>query len=235
MEGVQAITTHAVAVTGASSDGLYPNFIKAMATQGGGQYYSASNVTQLTQYLTNIFNAIQAANSVFASASLPVSVNAQGTYKNQVFVGVFRPDGNGQPRWYGNLKQYKFTYDPTTNTLELGDVLGFPALNASTGFFMPTAVSAWTKSSTFWANELKGTPPTASDLPTARWSRRAARRRCCARCTRLRRSGADCTHASRARAEACSAPRRRPSSSIRTRRSPTQCWVSPTARSGRRS
>ena len=165
MDGVQSITTHAVAVTGASSDGLYPNFIKAMATQGGGQYYSASDVTSLTQYLLNIFNAIQASNSVFASASLPVSVNAQGTYKNQVFVGVFRPDANALPRWYGNLKQYQFSYDPTTNTLQLADVLGFPALNAATGFFMPTAVSAWTTASNFWVNDPRGTPPTASDRP----------------------------------------------------------------------
>ena len=165
MDGVQNITTHAIAVTGSSSDGNYPNFIRAMAQQGGGQYYSASDVTSLTQYLINIFNAIQAANSVFASASLPVSVNAQGTYKNQVFIGVFRPDANALPRWYGNLKQYKFSYDPATNTLQLADVLGFPALNSSTGFFMPTAVSAWTTASTFWANDPRGTPPSISDLP----------------------------------------------------------------------
>jgi type IV pilus assembly protein PilY1 len=165
MDGVQNITTHAIAVTGASSDGTYPNFIRAMAQQGGGQYYSASDATALTQFLTNIFNAIQAANSVFASASLPVSVNAQGTYKNQVFVGVFRPDANAVPRWFGNLKQYKFSYDPATNTLQLADVLGFPALNSSTGFFMPTAVSAWTTSSNFWVNDPRGDPPSASDLP----------------------------------------------------------------------
>ena len=42
-----------------------------------------------------------------ASVSLPVSVNTQGTYLNQVFVGMFRPDGDAAPRWYGNLKQYK--------------------------------------------------------------------------------------------------------------------------------
>ena len=96
-EGVQSITTHAIAVTGASSDGLYPNFIRAIATQGGGQYYSASNVTDLAKFLTNIFNSIMSVNTAFASASLPISVSAQGTYKNQVFVGMFRPDGNARP------------------------------------------------------------------------------------------------------------------------------------------
>ena len=46
-------------------------------------------------------------NSVFASASLPVSVNTQGTFLNQVYIGVFRPDADALPRWPGNLKQYK--------------------------------------------------------------------------------------------------------------------------------
>src|SRR5262250_2025677 len=65
-DGVQSITTHAVAVVGASSDGLYPNFIHAIASQGGGQYYAATDITSLVTALMNIFNAIQAVNSVFA-------------------------------------------------------------------------------------------------------------------------------------------------------------------------
>jgi type IV pilus assembly protein PilY1 len=165
MDGVQSITTHAVAVIGASSDGLYPNYIHAIATQGGGQYYAASNIDQLVAALLNIFNSIQAVDSVFASSSLPISVNAQGTYKNQVFVGMFRPDQLARPRWYGNLKQYQMLYDPATDTLDLGDSLGSAALNASTGFFRPSAVSYWTSASNFWVNDPKGTPKSASDRP----------------------------------------------------------------------
>jgi type IV pilus assembly protein PilY1 len=165
MDGVQSITTHAVAVIGASSDGLYPNYIHAIATQGGGQYYAASNIDQLVAALLNIFNSIQAVDSVFASSSLPISVNAQGTYKNQVFVGMFRPDQLARPRWYGNLKQYQMLYDPATDTLDLGDSLGVAALNASTGFFRPSAVSYWTSASNFWVNDPKGTPKSASDRP----------------------------------------------------------------------
>jgi type IV pilus assembly protein PilY1 len=55
-----------------------------------------------------IFAEIQAVNSVFASATLPISVNTQGTFENQVYIGVFRPDGAARPRWFGNLKEYKF-------------------------------------------------------------------------------------------------------------------------------
>ena len=165
MDGQQGITTHAVAVIGGASDGLYPNYIHAIATQGGGQYYAASSVTQLVQALLNILNSVQTANSVFASTSLPVSVSAQGTFHNQVFVGLFRPDELARPRWYGNLKQYKITYDPTTDSLSLADREGNLALNSATGFFNPNAISYWTEQSQFWMNNKKGTPPSASDEP----------------------------------------------------------------------
>jgi type IV pilus assembly protein PilY1 len=163
--GVQSITTHGIAVVGASSDGLYPHFISAIATQGGGQYRAASNASELADFLNDIFNSIQSVNSVFASASLPIAVNAQGSYKNQLFVGVFRPNVSAAPRWVGNLKQYQMLYDPATDSLQLGDSLGNPALNAATGFFLPNAVSYWSKASAFWANSPSGTPPSASDLP----------------------------------------------------------------------
>ena len=165
-EGVQSITTHAIAVTGASSDGLYPNFIRAIATQGGGQYYSASNVTDLAKFLTNIFNSIMAVNTAFASASLPISVSAQGTYKNQVFVGVFRPDGNARPRWDGNLKQYKMNYDRATDTLQLVDSLGQAALSSSTGFFAPHGRQLLDHGLPHSGRTIpSGTPPSASDVP----------------------------------------------------------------------
>ena len=164
-DGVQSIVTHAVAVVGASSDGLYPNFINGIATQGGGQYRAASDISTLRQFLLNVFNSIEAANSAFASASLPVSVSAQGTFKNQVFIGMFRPDSLARPRWMGNLKQYQIVYDPVTDSLQLGDRFGDPAISATSGFFEPAATSYWTESSTFWSNDPKGTPKTASDAP----------------------------------------------------------------------
>jgi type IV pilus assembly protein PilY1 len=165
MDGVQSITTHGVAVTGASSDGKYPNFIRAMATQGGGQYYEASDIAKLVESLLAIFNSIATTNSVFASAALPISVNAQGTHANQVFVGMFRPDELARPRWVGNLKQYQIVYNRATDSLSLGDSLGNSALNAATGFIQPGAISYWTQKSNFWVNDLKGTPPSANDLP----------------------------------------------------------------------
>lgn len=162
-EGDQGIVTHGVAVTGASSDGKYPNFIQAIATAGGGTYNSASSADALELALGKVFNEIQAVNSVFSSASLPVSASARGTFLNQIYLGVFRPDA--KPRWRGNLKQYQFGLD-ALGTLQLVDSTGTnPAISSTTGFLSTSAISLWTTPSTFWTNQLLGTPLSASDSP----------------------------------------------------------------------
>jgi Tfp pilus tip-associated adhesin PilY1 len=116
--------------------------LQSMGRQGKGGYYSAIDAATLLAALTRIFNDIQAVNSVFASASLPLSADSSGAYANQVYMGVFRPDGHGQPRWVGNLKQYQFAVDANKN-LKLVDSLGIDAAGAS-GFAQPDAVSFWT-------------------------------------------------------------------------------------------
>jgi len=130
------------------------NLIKSMASNGGGKYFyvAAGDVSGLVKALTTILTEVQATNSVFASVSLPVSVNAQGTSLNQVYVGMFRPDATAAPRWAGNLKQYQIGYDSSGNVV-LDDSLGNPAIsNAGTGFISPSALSFWT------ADHQAGTP-----------------------------------------------------------------------------
>jgi len=142
--------------------------LKSMAQASGGEYFSVSSGgagTEVVNAMDQIFNQIQAVDSVFASASLPVSVNARGTYLNQIFMGMFRPDGNANPRWRGNLKQYTFGYDAATDSLFLSDANGHPAINGATGFISPSAVSYWTGPSTFWVNQQLGTPLSSSDSP----------------------------------------------------------------------
>jgi len=133
--------------------------LQSMGRQGKGGYYSAIDAATLLAALTRIFNDIQAVNSVFASASLPLSADSSGAYANQVYMGVFRPDGNGQPRWVGNLKQYQFAVDGNQN-LYLVDSLGVAAAGSS-GFAQPDAVSFWTSKDTSKAPDAPttATPP----------------------------------------------------------------------------
>jgi len=124
--------------------------LEVMAAQGHGKYFRTTNTASLVAAFNQIFAEVNAVNSVFAAAALPVSANVRGTNLNQVYLGVFRPDGSLAPRWYGNLKMYNLTVDPASNTLVLTDSAGAPAANSTTGFISPNAISFWTTASTFW-------------------------------------------------------------------------------------
>lgn len=182
LDGVQNITSYAIAALGPSCKADYPALLTSVAANGGGKYFAvdANAADAIVQAFLKILNEVQAVNSVFASSSLPVSVNTQGTFLNQVFIGMFRPDASGNPRWLGNLKQYQFLLDPNTQAVSLGDSLGNSAISsAGTGFISPNAVSFWTcggnpnvrtcspvadPTSGFWVNQPQGAGG-AYDLP----------------------------------------------------------------------
>jgi type IV pilus assembly protein PilY1 len=157
IEGSQKITTYTIGLLGSSCQAEYAATLTSMANVGGGKYFATTDYTSITQALLKILNEVQAVNSVFSSSSLPVSVNAQGTYLNQIYMGMFRPDMSGFPRWLGNLKQYQFKYDVATDTLSLADKNGDGAISsAGTGFISPNAVSFWTTKNTAVEPDLGG-------------------------------------------------------------------------------
>ena len=131
--------------------------LKSMARVSSGKYFDVSSSgTQIVDALLGIFSEIQAVNSVFASVSLPVSVNTQGTFLNQVFVGMFRPDSSSLPRWFGNLKQYKLGM--SDGVLKLQDADSTAAINPATGFVTACARSFWTPTAAdnYWAFSPRG-------------------------------------------------------------------------------
>lgn len=147
--GKQNISTYTIDVFNAQQDQNQTKLLSNMAKYGGGKYFAAKNETAILDALRKIFAEIQSVNSVFASSSLPVSVNTQGTYLNQVFTGMFRPDGSAKPRWAGNLKQYKLKF--FNGTLRLSDKNGDQAISSTTGFITPCANSFWsTDTGTYW-------------------------------------------------------------------------------------
>ncbi len=167
--GTQNIISYSIGVLGTGTLTTdMEQYIAGVATYGGGKYFPAADTATLQSDITKIFNEVQAVNSVFASSSLPVSANAQGTFLNQIFMGMFRPDASGNPRWQGNLKQYQLFFDPNNNNnLELSDSVGTTsAINPTTGFISPNAISFWTCTNPacadplpngFWANDPSST------------------------------------------------------------------------------
>ena len=114
--------------------------MKNAALHGGGKYFDTTSTTSLQDALARVLAEIQAVNSVFVSATLPVALNISNTYLNQVYMGLFRPDANVSPRWFGNLKEYKLAYDADEPGSPLVDRNNNDVVSAKTGFIVPTAV-----------------------------------------------------------------------------------------------
>jgi len=134
--------------------------LKSMANVSNGKYFdvtSGNGGASVADALGRIFSEIQAVNSVFASVSLPVSVNTEGTYLNQVYIGMFRPDRDAFPRWPGNLKQYKLGL-VGANQLRTLDADSNQAINPTTGFITECARSFWTPTTTdtYWTFRPQG-------------------------------------------------------------------------------
>ena len=168
--GKQNINTFTIDVFKAQQDLEETRLLISAASAGGGKYFTASDENAITNALRKIFSEIQSVNSVFASSSLPVSVNTQGTYLNQVFMGMFRPEGGASPRWPGNLKQYKFKI--FNGVLKLSDKNGDEAISTTTGFVTPCADSFWsTDTGQYWnfggSLALGGCSAQLSAFPTA--------------------------------------------------------------------
>jgi type IV pilus assembly protein PilY1 len=133
--------------------------LKSMAREGAGEYTAVDSTANTGEDIKNAVNnalsEIQAINSVFASVSLPVNVSQQGTYLNQVYVGMFRPDERAAPRWMGNLKQYKLGPN-SSDQLRLLDANSNSAINNQTGFVTECARSFWSVENDYWSFNPQG-------------------------------------------------------------------------------
>jgi type IV pilus assembly protein PilY1 len=145
MNNQHDIKTATIGLLGPTCKPDYPVWLDKMALAGGAQYYPANDYETLANAIKTITAQIISVNTVFASVSLPVSVNTQGSYLNQVYIGMFRPTSGYLPRWYGNLKQYKLAF--ISNVLKLVDADSTAAINTATGFLTECARSFWTPTS----------------------------------------------------------------------------------------
>ena len=168
IDGVQPLATYTIITEDPDKkiDADARLLMQSAAKQGGGEFYVASNAVDFLDAFVAVLSKVQAVNTAFAAVSLPVSVNVRGTNLNQVYVGMFRPDANANPRWFGNLKEYQLAYDSTTNDVFLASADGTTRAETSSGSLLAdNATSFWTHASSFWNFAPSGTPKTGNDLP----------------------------------------------------------------------
>ncbi len=171
VDGIQNVTTFTIAVQN-PADGNYNTatmksareLLKSAAAQGGGEYFEANNGQAAMKAFVDMLQKFQAADSVFAASTLPVSVNVRGTFLNQVYMGQFRPDVGAGPRWPGNLKLYQIVLDANGKPM-LADRFGQGVEDTVSGFIQADKTSFWSTSSNFWAFDPLGNPKSASDAP----------------------------------------------------------------------
>lgn len=127
----------------------HSSVLQRAARVAGGEYFAVRNQADIELAIKKILAEIRATNTTFAAASLPISATNRSQNLNQVFIGMFRPDANAEPRWMGNLKQYQL--GRTASGVDLVDRLGVNAVNAQTGFVTECAASLWTTDSgSYW-------------------------------------------------------------------------------------
>jgi Tfp pilus tip-associated adhesin PilY1 len=145
-----SVTTYTIDVYNKQPNAEHTALMMSMAKAGGGKYFAAKDEQAILDALKQIIIEIQAVNTTFASTSLPVNATNRSQNENQVFIGMFRPDPDAKPRWFGNLKRYQLL--SVGSNIELGDVNGKVAVNTLTGFITPCASSYWTTDSgSYWS------------------------------------------------------------------------------------
>ena len=155
------VTVYVIDAYNAQQNVGYSNALMAVAKQGGGKYYQASSKAAILSAIKQILDEIQAVSSSFAAANLPASANSRTYDLNQVYIGMFQPDPNALPRWFGNLKEYQL--QASGNAINLADANGLLVVNPLTGFVTSCAAS-------FWTFDTNNYQPPSINTPTPYWS-----------------------------------------------------------------
>ncbi len=151
------VTTYTIDVYNAKPNALHSALLDSAAEQGGGYRQSATNAAELETALNRIFGDIIDINTSFAAVTLPLSSTNRAQADNRVFVGMFRPGADREPRWLGNLKQYQLAL--FNGQIELADVNLERAINPQTGFAQSCATSFWTSDTSDVNPAVEGNQP----------------------------------------------------------------------------
>jgi len=159
------VVTYTIDVFNAQQNAEHTGLMLSAAKVGGGKYFAARNEESIVSAIQKTISEILSASTTFAAVALPLSATNRTQNENQVFIGMFRPDGAAAPRWFGNLKRYQISI--INGQAELADEAMEPAVNPLTDFPTECAKSFWSEDSgNYW--EDKGvTPPPLSNCLTA--------------------------------------------------------------------
>ncbi len=157
---VQNVTSYFIGFGADFSSGGAPttafNYLATAASAGGGQAFTATNLTELQDAFNTILTNVIKTNVSFAAPSVTVNAFNRTQTVDNLYVSVFSPSATFH--WPGNIKKYKFQNG------QVVDSLGNAAVSPATGFFTDTSKSYWS-ATVDGADVTKG--GAASNLPDA--------------------------------------------------------------------
>jgi type IV pilus assembly protein PilY1 len=113
-------------------------YLDKAATAGGGQAFTATSLTELTDVFNQIFSQVLKTNTTFSAPAVAVNAFNRTQTLNDLYFSVFTP--KAAYHWPGNVKKYKVVGGNVV------DQNGAAAVDGTTGFFKDAAQSYWSSS-----------------------------------------------------------------------------------------
>ncbi len=132
--GDQFITTHTIGFN------FSTDWLRDVASDGGGSFYTADSAGQLSTALANIINSVQEEATTFVAPGATVDHFSKISHRSDIYLALFQPKAS--PQWVGNLKRYDFSGKPAVLT----DANNEAAIDPETGEFKEGAQSIWSAS-----------------------------------------------------------------------------------------
>jgi len=118
------------------------DFLRDLASAGGGNFHEADSASELAGVFRNIVREAADVDTTFVAPGATVSQFNRLQNRDDVYFAMFRP--SLRTRWDGNLKRYALSGDPGSGETVFVDALGLPILDEASGGVRDGAKSYWT-------------------------------------------------------------------------------------------
>ena len=138
IDGTNTVSTYTVGF-GVSGNVGAENYLRALAVNGGGEYYPASGESALVEAFLSIIKDIDSSARSYAAPVYTVDPSSLLAHSKDIYLPLF--ENTALPRWSGNLKKFKIN-----DAGKIVDKEGDEAVDAN-GVLKATAVDYWADTS----------------------------------------------------------------------------------------
>lgn len=135
----QNVTTNFIGFGSDVANGSSFAYLRDASIAGGGNAYTATDLTSLTNTLNEIILSIREDSTTFTSPSVAVNAFNKTQVLEDIYISVFQP--SLKTHWLGNVKKYKMRDGKI-----IGQDTSVSAIDTTTGFFNSTSQSYWSDS-----------------------------------------------------------------------------------------